>query len=108
MIREVITPNVLEDVTKIRKVFHRVSTLLGYTILSGAFVAGIDAGMAYNTFPKMNDQWIPDGIFDMDVRLDVFSRNVNLIPLKLVVHSLGGETFLRTLLLYNLIIECWL
>jgi len=33
----------------------------------GAFVAGIDAGMAYNTFPKMDDKWIPDGMFDMEV-----------------------------------------
>lgn len=29
------------------------------TILSGAFVAGNDAGRAYNTFPKMSDDWIP-------------------------------------------------
>jgi len=29
------------------------------TVLSGAFVAGNDAGRAYNTFPKMGDDWIP-------------------------------------------------
>jgi hypothetical protein len=28
--------------------------------VSGAFVAGNDAGRAYNTFPTMNGQWIPD------------------------------------------------
>ncbi|KAI9604812.1 hypothetical protein H4Q26_002782 [Puccinia striiformis f. sp. tritici PST-130] len=27
--------------------------------LSGAFVAGLDAGLVYNTFPKMGDRWIP-------------------------------------------------
>lgn len=32
------------------------------TAMSGAFVAGNDAGRAYNTFPKMDGQWIPDGI----------------------------------------------
>lgn len=36
-----------------------VTGLTFATILSGAFVAGNDAGNAYNTFPKMNDQWIP-------------------------------------------------
>lgn len=33
--------------------------LVGVTALSGAFVAGNDAGRAYNTFPKMGDNWIP-------------------------------------------------
>jgi heme a synthase len=34
--------------------------LTGVTIASGAFVAGNDAGRAYNTFPKMHDDyWIP-------------------------------------------------
>jgi cytochrome c oxidase assembly protein subunit 15 len=32
------------------------------TIMSGALVAGLDAGFAYNTFPTMNGMWIPDGV----------------------------------------------
>jgi cytochrome c oxidase assembly protein subunit 15 len=28
----------------------------------GGFVAGIDAGMGYNTWPKMDGQWLPDGL----------------------------------------------
>ncbi len=32
------------------------------TIASGAFVAGLDAGMTYNTFPLMDGQWVPDGL----------------------------------------------
>jgi cytochrome c oxidase assembly protein subunit 15 len=35
------------------------------TILSGGFVAGLKAGHAYNTFPLMNGQWIPAGIFSL-------------------------------------------
>ena len=31
-------------------------------VLSGALVAAIKAGYAYNTFPLMNGQWIPDEI----------------------------------------------
>jgi cytochrome c oxidase assembly protein subunit 15 len=38
------------------------------TVASGAFVAGNDAGNAYNTFPKMNDQWIPkDDMIDPEL-----------------------------------------
>ena len=32
------------------------------TIVSGGFVAGLDAGMIFNTFPLMGGQWIPEGI----------------------------------------------
>jgi len=35
------------------------------TILSGGFVAGLNAGLVYNTFPLMNGQLIPDGILSM-------------------------------------------
>lgn len=44
-----------------------VSTgLLALTVASGAFVAGNDAGRAYNTWPKMGDEWIPEGILAME------------------------------------------
>ncbi|MGE3771116.1 MAG: COX15/CtaA family protein [Bdellovibrionales bacterium] len=36
--------------------------LVAITMLYGAFVAGLDAGFAYNTFPLMNGQWVPDEI----------------------------------------------
>ena len=31
--------------------------------LSGAFVAGLDAGLSYNTWPKMADRWVPSDMF---------------------------------------------
>ena len=40
--------------------------LISTTALSGGFVAGVDAGFAYNTFPLMNGALIPDGVFDFD------------------------------------------
>lgn len=39
--------------------------LVAATVMSGAFVAGNDAGRAYNSFPLMGDQWIPDEILDL-------------------------------------------
>jgi cytochrome c oxidase assembly protein subunit 15 len=39
--------------------------LVATTVVSGAFVAGNDAGNAYNTFPKMGDEWIPNELLNM-------------------------------------------
>ena len=38
-----------------------VATLVAafITLIWGAFVAGLDAGMLYNTFPKMDAHWVP-------------------------------------------------
>ncbi len=33
--------------------------LASLTVVSGGFVAGLKAGFAYNTFPKMGEQWLP-------------------------------------------------
>lgn len=49
-----------------------LTALLCITILSGGFVAGLDAGLAYNTFPKMGERWVPSGL----VALDPWWRNV--------------------------------
>lgn len=34
------------------------------TAVAGAFVAGMDAGLIYNTFPKMGAHYVPDDIWD--------------------------------------------
>ena len=42
--------------------FTRTLLLAGLillTVVSGGFVAGLDAGLIYNTFPKMGNYWIP-------------------------------------------------
>ncbi|KAL4087650.1 hypothetical protein PRIC1_013539 [Phytophthora ramorum] len=91
--RDMISPDVLKKVTRIRKILGHVSTALGYTILSGAFVAGIDAGMAYNTFPKMDEQWIPDDLFAIEPKYKNFFENVPLVQLDhrvLALSTLAG------------------
>ncbi len=37
--------------------------LVFVTALSGGFVAGLDAGLTYNTFPLMDGDLVPDGIY---------------------------------------------
>lgn len=39
------------------------TALVFLTAFSGAFVAGLDAGLIYNTFPLMGDQVVPEGMF---------------------------------------------
>ena len=42
------------------------ASLIFITMLSGGFVAGLKAGLAYNTFPLMAGQWIPEGILSIE------------------------------------------
>jgi heme A synthase len=42
-----------------------LAALVGVTAISGAFVAGLDAGHAYNTFPTMNGAWLPEEYWDI-------------------------------------------
>jgi cytochrome c oxidase assembly protein subunit 15 len=44
--------------------------------LSGAFVAGIRAGLAYNTFPLMNGHLVPPGIFMIEPWYLNFFNNI--------------------------------
>jgi cytochrome c oxidase assembly protein subunit 15 len=46
-------------------------SLLFLQFLFGAYVAGLDAGYAYSTWPKMGDEWFPAGT----PRLEPFLRN---------------------------------
>ena len=46
------------------------------TVVSGGFVAGLKAGFAFNTFPLMNGQWIPENIFYMQPLWHNFFENI--------------------------------
>lgn len=54
-----LTPTAMQHAQRTRLGVLSTLALTGCTILSGAFVAGNDAGNAYNTYPLMNDQFIP-------------------------------------------------
>ncbi|XP_034041620.1 cytochrome c oxidase assembly protein COX15 homolog isoform X2 [Thalassophryne amazonica] len=58
-----------KHLVQLRRFAKGVGGLVFLTALSGAFVAGLDAGLVYNTFPKMGDRWIPDDLL-------AFSPNV--------------------------------
>jgi cytochrome c oxidase assembly protein subunit 15 len=49
--------------------------LVSLTVLSGGFVAGLRAGLIYNTFPKMGEYWIPPGLAALSPLWQNFSAN---------------------------------
>ena len=53
--------------------------LLFTTIISGAFVAGTDAGLVYNSFPLMGQNLFPNDAFDLNPYWINFFENMSLI-----------------------------
>jgi len=43
-----------------------VTALVCVTVISGGFVAGLDAGRIFNSFPMMGDYWIPPGALALE------------------------------------------
>lgn len=66
---------------KVKRFALPVGLVVGLTAVSGAFVAGNDAGHAYNTFPKMGDAWIPEDIFEMKPLIRNFFENTSTVQL---------------------------
>lgn len=66
---------------KVKRLALPVSLLVGLTAVSGAFVAGNDAGHAFNTFPKMGDTWIPENILEMKPLIRNFFENTSTVQL---------------------------
>lgn len=60
----------------LRRVATGATVLAFITILSGGFVAGLKAGYAYNTFPLMGGQLIPDGVLALQPLWRNFFENV--------------------------------
>ncbi|XP_037799559.1 LOW QUALITY PROTEIN: cytochrome c oxidase assembly protein COX15 homolog [Penaeus monodon] len=60
---------------KFRKFAHITKGWVFLTALSGALVAGLDAGLVYNSFPKFADRWIPSDILAFSPALRNFTEN---------------------------------
>jgi len=61
------------------------------TLVSGAFVAGLDAGLVYNSFPKFADRWIPEDILEFSPALRNFTENPTTVQFD---HRVLGTTTL--------------
>jgi len=49
--------------------------IIFFTVIYGAFMAGLDAGKSFNTWPKMGDNFIPENLIFIEDRLFGFFDN---------------------------------
>lgn len=62
-----------------RRAVHYLMLLLVITIVSGGFVAGLKAGLIFNSFPTMYGAWIPEGLFSLKpLYLNFFENQVTV------------------------------
>jgi cytochrome c oxidase assembly protein subunit 15 len=83
-----------------RRVVHYLMLLLVITIVSGGFVAGLKAGLIFNTFPKMGEDWIPPELLALSPwYLNLFE---NMVTVQFD-HRILALTTATLLLLYTLL-----
>lgn len=85
---------VLSQYRKFRMLAHSAKGLIFITAISGAFVAGLDAGLVYNSFPKMADKWIPDDILALKPKFCNFTENPTTVQFD---HRILGTTTLSVI-----------
>ena len=68
-----------EKVLRLRRFAFGLSALIFIMVLSGGFVAGIRAGLTYNTFPLMNGHLIPPDLFVLEPWYRNFFDNMTTV-----------------------------
>jgi len=62
---KLIYPDKIHFKTKLYKLSSVLMLFVVIQIIYGAFVAGLDGGKIYNTWPKMHDKWIAESVYAM-------------------------------------------
>lgn len=64
-----------EASSRVPRTLVAVGVLLFIQLVYGAFVAGLKAGYVYNTFPKMNEEWLPaDAVSMVPAWINIFQN----------------------------------
>jgi len=82
-----------EEKSRLLKPILILFSLVLVQIVYGAFVAGLKAGKMYNTFPKLNNEWIPKD-FDIIYNRDGLISLVNSPGIVQFIHRIIGITIL--------------
>lgn len=99
----VVTQSIIKSlpiVGKLRVLSLVSATLIGITAFSGAFVAGNDAGHAFNDWPFMAGRWVPEGILEMQPTIRNFFENSATVQFD--HRLLAYTTLISTSVLYAL------
>ncbi len=67
--------NLTTAINPFRRLAMGVKAMVFLTAVSGAFVAGLDAGLVYNSFPLMAGKVIPDDIMALEPKSKNFTEN---------------------------------
>jgi len=83
--------SLVQSLVKFRRLAMGTKGLVFATAVSGAFVAGLDAGLTYNSFPLMAGRVIPDDLFAYAPWLSNFTENPTTVQFD---HRILGTTTL--------------
>ncbi|XP_065834102.1 heme A synthase COX15-like [Oscarella lobularis] len=86
--------NETRALVRLRHATRWTKAIVFLTALSGAFVAGLDAGLVYNSFPKMANRWIPDDLFAMEPKWRNLFENATTVQFN---HRLLGTIALSSI-----------
>nr|XP_046256959.1 cytochrome c oxidase assembly protein COX15 homolog [Scatophagus argus] len=86
---------------QLRRFAKGTGGLVFLTALSGAFVAGLDAGLVYNSFPKMGERWIPDDLLAFSPTLKNFFENPTTVQFDHRVLAISSLTAITGLYMFS-------
>ncbi|KAM6415645.1 heme A synthase COX15 isoform 1-T1 [Rhynochetos jubatus] len=86
---------------RLRQFAHGTTALIFITALSGAFVAGLDAGLVYNSFPKMGERWIPDDLLAFSPVLRNIFENPTTVQFDHRILGIASVTAVTALYLFS-------
>jgi cytochrome c oxidase assembly protein subunit 15 len=78
-ILEVKNPKMFSNGSRLKILINLILGLSILQIIYGAFTAGLKAGFAWNTFPLMQNQLVPEGLFSLSPILNNFTTNIMTI-----------------------------
>lgn len=83
----------------IRKLVKATMIVAAITMTWGAFVAGLRAGLLYNTFPTMNGHWLPPELFTYQPTWQAFFEEPATV--QFIHRILALLTFIKVMLLFK-------
>ncbi len=84
-------PNAADGAARLRRAVAALAALVFLTMLAGGFVAGLNAGLTYNTFPLMDGRFVPEGYAQLAPFWRNWFENVAAVQFD---HRLLAETVL--------------
>lgn len=89
------------NLLQLRRFAKVTGGLVFLTALSGAFVAGLDAGLVYNSFPKMGERWIPDDLLAFSPAIKNMFENPTTVQFDHRILAIGSLTAITGLYLFS-------